>query len=80
MRYAGAIRLDHVLASNGFIWCAHGFAADNGVYVQMPFEALLGGDRAGKRGASMRGDRRGSGTVPEGVSEQMRSGASGRTR
>jgi 4-alpha-glucanotransferase len=41
MRYAGAIRLDHVLGLKRLYLVPHGFAADNGVYVQMPFEALL---------------------------------------
>ena len=41
MRHAGAIRLDHVLGLKRLYLVPHGFAADNGVYVQMPFEALL---------------------------------------
>lgn len=41
MRHAGAIRLDHVLGLNRLYLVPHGFAADNGVYVKMPFEALL---------------------------------------
>ena len=41
MRYAGAIRLDHVLGLKRLYLVPHGFAADNGVYVPMPFEALL---------------------------------------
>jgi len=41
MRYAGAIRLDHVLGLKRLYLVPHGFAADSGVYVQMPFEALL---------------------------------------
>ena len=41
MRYAGAIRLDHVLGLKRVYLVPHGFAADNGAYVQMPFEALL---------------------------------------
>jgi 4-alpha-glucanotransferase len=41
MRYAGAIRLDHVLGLKRLYLVPHGFAADNGAYVQMPFEALL---------------------------------------
>jgi 4-alpha-glucanotransferase len=41
MRYAGAIRLDHVLGLKRLYLVPHGFAADNGVYVQMPFDALL---------------------------------------
>jgi 4-alpha-glucanotransferase len=41
MRHAGAIRLDHVLGLKRLYLVPHGFAADNGAYVQMPFEALL---------------------------------------
>jgi 4-alpha-glucanotransferase len=41
MRYAGAIRLDHVLGLKRLYLVPHGFAANNGAYVQMPFEALL---------------------------------------
>jgi 4-alpha-glucanotransferase len=41
MRYAGAIRLDHVLGLKRLYLVPGGFAADNGVYVQMPFEPLL---------------------------------------
>ena len=41
MRHAGAIRLDHVLGLKRLYLVPHGFAADDGVYVQMPFEALL---------------------------------------
>jgi 4-alpha-glucanotransferase len=41
MRHAGAIRLDHVLGLKRLYLVPHGFAADNGAYVQMPFGALL---------------------------------------
>jgi 4-alpha-glucanotransferase len=41
MRYSGAIRLDHVLGLKRLYLVPHGFAANNGAYVQMPFEALL---------------------------------------
>jgi 4-alpha-glucanotransferase len=41
MRHAGAIRLDHVLGLKRLYLIPHGFAPNNGVYVQMPFEALL---------------------------------------
>ena len=41
MRHAGAIRLDHVLGLNRLYLVPHGFAANNGAYVQMPFAALL---------------------------------------
>ena len=41
MRYAGAIRLDHVLGLKRLYLVPHGFAAKDGAYVRMPFEALL---------------------------------------
>jgi 4-alpha-glucanotransferase len=41
MRYAGAIRLDHVLALQRLYLVPSGTKADKGVYVRMPFIALL---------------------------------------
>lgn len=41
MRYAGAIRLDHVLGLNRLYVVPHGYDSDNGAYVKMPLEALL---------------------------------------
>ncbi len=41
MRYAGAVRLDHVLGLQRLYLVPHGFTPDHGVYVQMPFDALL---------------------------------------
>lgn len=41
MRHAGAIRLDHVLGLNRLYVVPHGYKADQGVYIQMPFEAML---------------------------------------
>ena len=41
MRYAGAIRLDHVLGVKRLYLIPHGFPARKGAYVQMPQEALL---------------------------------------
>ncbi|HXB77059.1 MAG TPA: 4-alpha-glucanotransferase [Bradyrhizobium sp.] len=41
MRYAGAIRLDHVLGLKRLYLIPHGFPARKGAYVQMPQEALL---------------------------------------
>ena len=71
MRHAGAIRLDHVLGLNRLYLVPHGFAARNGVYVQMPFEALLA--VTAQEGAARRCVVIGEdlGTVPEGFREQM---------
>jgi 4-alpha-glucanotransferase len=71
MRHAGAIRLDHVLGLKRLYLVPHGFAADNGAYVQMPFEALLAAtalESAAHRCVVIGEDL---GTVPEGFREQM---------
>jgi 4-alpha-glucanotransferase len=71
MRYAGAIRLDHVLGLKRLYLVPHGFAADNGAYVQMPFEALLAAtaqESAAHRCVVIGEDL---GTVPEGFRAQL---------
>jgi 4-alpha-glucanotransferase len=71
MRYAGAIRLDHVLGLKRLYLVPHGFAPDNGIYVQMPFEALLATtalESVAHRCVVIGEDL---GTVPEGFREQM---------
>jgi 4-alpha-glucanotransferase len=71
MRYAGAIRLDHVLGLKRLYLVPHGFGADNGVYVQMPFEALLAAtalESVAHRCVVIGEDL---GTVPEGFREQI---------
>ena len=71
MRHAGAIRLDHVLGLKRLYLVPHGFAADNGVYVQMPFEALLAAtaQESIRHRCVVIGED--LGTVPEGFREQM---------
>src|SRR6202171_190701 len=71
MRYAGAIRLDHVLGLKRVYLVPHGFAADDGVYVQMPFEALLAAtaQESMQHRCVVIGED--LGTVPEGFREQM---------
>jgi 4-alpha-glucanotransferase len=71
MRHAGAIRLDHVLGLQRLYLVPHGFAARNGVYVQMPFEALLAvtAQESVKHRCVVIGED--LGTVPEGFREQM---------
>jgi 4-alpha-glucanotransferase len=71
MRYAGAIRLDHVLGLKRLYLVPHGFAADNGAYVQMPFEALLAvtaQESVAHRCVVIGEDL---GTVPEGFRQQL---------
>lgn len=71
MRYAGAIRLDHVLGLKRLYLVPRGFAPDNGVYVRMPFEALLAAtaqESVAHRCVVIGEDL---GTVPEGFREAM---------
>jgi 4-alpha-glucanotransferase len=71
MRHAGAIRLDHVLGLKRLYLVPHGFAANNGVYVQMPFEPLLAAtaqESVAHRCVVIGEDL---GTVPEGFREKM---------
>jgi 4-alpha-glucanotransferase len=71
MRHSGAIRLDHVLGLKRLYLVPRGFAANNGVYVQMPFEALLAVtalESAANRCVVIGEDL---GTVPEGFREQL---------
>ena len=58
MRYAGAIRLDHVLGLKRLYLVPHGFCRRRRRLCADAVRGAAGGDRAGKRGASLRGDRR----------------------
>jgi 4-alpha-glucanotransferase len=71
MRHAGAIRLDHVLGLKRLYLVPHGFAADDGVYVQMPFEALLAATAQESMAHRCVVIGEDLGTVPEGFREQM---------
>jgi 4-alpha-glucanotransferase len=71
MRYAGAIRLDHVLGLKRLYLVPHGFAPDNGVYVQMPFEALLAATAQESVAHACIVIGEDLGTVPEGFREKM---------
>jgi len=71
MRYAGAIRLDHVLGLKRLYLVPRGFPAKDGAYVQMPFDALLAAtaqESVAHRCVVIGEDL---GTVPEGFREQM---------
>jgi 4-alpha-glucanotransferase len=71
MRHAGAIRLDHVLGLKRLYLVPQGFSAADGVYVQMPFEALLAAtaqESVASRCVVIGEDL---GTVPEGFREQI---------
>jgi 4-alpha-glucanotransferase len=71
MRHAGAIRLDHVLGLKRLYLVPQGFTARDGVYVQMPFEALLAvtaQESIANRCVVIGEDL---GTVPEGFRDQI---------
>jgi 4-alpha-glucanotransferase len=71
MRYAGAIRLDHVLGLNRLYVVPHGYAADNGAYVKMPLQALLAvtaQESVANRCVVIGEDL---GTVPEGFRDEL---------
>src|SRR5260370_34569187 len=71
MRHAGAIRLDHVLGLKRLYLVPQGFGAADGVYVKMPFEALLAAtaQESMKHRCVVIGED--LGTVPEAFREQM---------
>ena len=71
MRYAGAIRLDHVLGLKRLYLVPHGFAADNGVYVPMPFTALLAATAQESVAHDCIVIGEDLGTVPEGFRDTM---------
>jgi 4-alpha-glucanotransferase len=71
MRHAGAIRLDHVLGLNRLYLVPHGFSASDGVYVQMPFEALLAVTAQESQAHRCVVIGEDLGTVPEGFRERM---------
>src|SRR3978361_444319 len=70
-RRAGAIRLDHVLGLKRLYLVPHGFPATDGVYVQMPFEALLAATARERRAHRCVVIGEDLGTVPEGFRAQM---------
>jgi 4-alpha-glucanotransferase len=71
MRHAGAIRLDHVLGLKRLYLVPHGFTARDGVYVRMPFEALLAVTAQESLASSCVVIGEDLGTVPEGFREQI---------
>jgi 4-alpha-glucanotransferase len=71
MRHAGAIRLDHVLGLKRLYLVPHGFGAADGVYVQMPFEALLAVTAQESQAHRCVVIGEDLGTVPEGFRAEM---------
>jgi 4-alpha-glucanotransferase len=71
MRYAGAIRLDHVLGLKRLYLVPHGFPAREGAYVTMPFDALLAATAQESVANECVVIGEDLGTVPEGFRQQM---------
>ncbi|WP_031337098.1 4-alpha-glucanotransferase [Rhodopseudomonas sp. B29] len=73
MRYAGAIRLDHVLWLNRLYVVPEGFGPGHGVYVKMPFDPLLAitAQESAANHCVVIGED--LGTVPEGFREKLMS-------
>ncbi|MCH2055719.1 MAG: 4-alpha-glucanotransferase [Thalassotalea sp.] len=71
MRYAGAIRIDHILGLLRQYWVAPGFAAHQGIYISFPFDELLSiiALESQRNKCLVVGED--LGTVPEGFSEQI---------
>jgi 4-alpha-glucanotransferase len=71
MRYAGAVRLDHVLGLRRLFVIPHGMNPQDGTYVQLPFEALLAvvAQESVRHECIVIGED--LGTVPEGFRETM---------
>jgi 4-alpha-glucanotransferase len=71
MRYAGAIRLDHVLGLKRLYLVPSGMKADQGTYVRFPFESLLAvvSQESVKNNCIVIGED--LGTVPEGFRETL---------
>ena len=71
MRYAGAIRLDHVLGLKRLYLIPAGLRPDQGAYVRMPFEQLLGvtAEESQARRCIVIGED--LGTVPRGFRTQV---------
>lgn len=71
MRYAGAVRMDHVLGLNRLYVVPAGFPPDRGVYIRMPFEAMLANvaiESVAHRCIMIGEDL---GTVPDGFRERL---------
>jgi len=71
MRYAGAVRLDHVLGLNRIYVVPAGFPPDKGAYIRMPFDAMLASvaiESVAHRCIMIGEDL---GTVPDGFREKL---------
>src|ERR1700726_4720449 len=73
MRYAGILRLDHVMSLNRLYWIPSGMEAKSGAYVNYPFKELirLVALESWRQACAVVGED--LGTVPEGFRDTMRS-------
>jgi 4-alpha-glucanotransferase len=71
MRYAGAIRLDHVLGLKRLYFIPAGLPPDQGAYVRMPFDELLAATTEESVASRCIVVGEDLGTVPEGFREQV---------
>jgi 4-alpha-glucanotransferase len=71
MRYAGAVRLDHILGLKRLYVIPRGFGAAQGTYLHCPFDAMLAAvaDESRKQRSIVIGED--LGTVPEGFRETV---------
>src|ERR1700726_3107495 len=73
MRYAGILRLDHVMSLNRLYWIPSGMEAKSGAYVNYPFKELirLVALESWRQACAVVGED--LGTVPDGFRDTMRS-------
>jgi 4-alpha-glucanotransferase len=71
MRYAGAIRLDHVLGLHRLYQIPAGFSPRDGAYVRMPFDALLAATTIESQRHRCVVIGEDLGTVPDGFRERL---------
>jgi 4-alpha-glucanotransferase len=71
MRYAGAVRIDHVMGLQRLYWIPEGFAAQKGCYVRYPLGDMIAAVAACSRQHAAMVIGEDLGTVPEGFRELM---------
>lgn len=71
IRYAGAVRIDHILGLNRLYVVPKGKGADEGTYIKMPFQALLSVLALESNRSSCIVIGEDLGTVPDGFREKL---------